>query len=113
MTFSSSSCDRAASAQTGNCARINHVALSVLPLLLQRWLPDGRKEGREWVALNPCRIDRHPGSFKINLHTGRWSDFATEHRGGDPVSLAAYLFGLSYHDAARKIAVMLGLEDIP
>ena len=46
------------------------------------------------MARNPTRPDRRPGSFKINLTTGRWADFATGDRGGDPVSLAAYLFGL-------------------
>ena len=29
--------------------------------------------------------------------------------GGDPVSLAAYLFGLSQADACRKLATMLGI----
>lgn len=41
-----------------------------------RLAPDGRKEGHEWVALNPTRADRKAGSFRINLHTGRWADFA-------------------------------------
>ena len=44
-----------------------------------------------YVALNPTRNDRRPGSFKINIRTGRWCDFATGDRGGDPVSLVAYL----------------------
>ena len=46
-------------------------------------------EGHEYVARNPTRADRRPGSFKINLRTGRWADFATGDKGGDPVSLAA------------------------
>ena len=40
--------------------------------LLAEWLPDGRIIGREWVALNPTRADRSPGSFRINLDTGLW-----------------------------------------
>jgi len=59
------------------------------------------------VALNPRRHDRSPGSFKVNLRTGRWADFATGDKGGDPVSLAAYLFNLSQADAARRLAAML------
>ncbi len=76
-------------------AAINAVARQQLPSLLNRWLPDGKSEGREYVARNPRRGDRNAGSFKINLRTGKWSDFATGDRGGDVISLAAYLFGLS------------------
>src|SRR5215203_2320581 len=73
---------------------INAAALPVLPALLARWLPDGRKQGAEWIARNPTRTDRRPGSFSVNLRTGRWADFATGERGGDVISLAAYLHGL-------------------
>ena len=91
--------------------RINSAALAVLPALLARWLPDGRREGREYVALNPRRDDRHLGSFRINMQTGCWADFADGARGGDPVSLAAYLFNLSQAEAARHLAAMLGLPE--
>jgi hypothetical protein len=83
-------------------------ALPHLPALAKRWLPDGRREGHEWVARNPTRADRRPGSFKINLCTGRWADFATDQRGRDAISLAAHLHGLSQLEAARKLADMLG-----
>src|SRR3954464_6157294 len=89
--------------------RINNAALPVLPALVRRWLPNGRQRGNEYLALNPNRADRHPGSFSINLRTGRWSDFATRDRGGDIVSLAAYLFDISQVDAARRLAGMLGI----
>ena len=59
---------------------INRAALSVLPSLLDRWLPGGRREGREYTVRNPRRADRRPGSFRINLNTGRWADFATGDR---------------------------------
>ncbi len=55
------------------------------------WLPNGRQDGDEWVALNPTRADEHAGSFKVNLSTGAWGDFATNDEGGDAVSLYAYL----------------------
>ena len=74
-----------------NFRSINSAALAVLPSLLTRWLPSGRRKGREWVALNPKRADRRPGSFRMNMVTGRWSDFATGDVGGDTISLAAYL----------------------
>ena len=89
---------------------INAAALAALPALLARWLPDGRREGNEYVARNPRRHDRHPGSFKINLMRGAWADFATGDRGGDVISLAAFLAGTSQGEAARELARMLGLE---
>lgn len=94
---------------TPDFVAINRAALAVLPALLMRWLPDGRAQGHEFIARNPRRADRHAGSFKVNLRTGRWADFATGDRGGDPVSLAAYLFGLRQGEAAWRVADMLGL----
>ncbi len=88
---------------------IASTARPMLPLLVARWLPDGRREGQEWVARNPTRADRRPGSFKINLATGRWADFATGDKGGDAISLAAHLHGLSQVEAARRLAEMLGI----
>jgi hypothetical protein len=79
-------------------------ALPYLPQLLQRWLPDGCREGNEWVALNPTRNDTAHGSFKINLRTGCWSDFATGDRGGDVISLLAYLRGTPQSKAAQDLA---------
>ena len=89
---------------------INRAALAHLPEILARWLPDGRVEGAEYVARNPMRADRRPGSFKINLRTGQWADFATDDQGGDPVSLAAYLADCGQAEAARELAAMLGLD---
>jgi hypothetical protein len=93
-------------------ARVNRMALAALPALLRRWLPDGQTRGREYVALNPRRKDRHRGSFKINLATGRWADFATGDRGGDVVSFAAYLFDLTQTEAARSLASMIGVDHV-
>lgn len=90
--------------------RINAAALSALPALLSRWLPDGRREGHEWVARNPRRSDRRPGSFRVNMNTGKWADFATDDRGGDVVSLAAYLANTGQAEAARSLADMLGVR---
>jgi len=91
-------------------ACINRAALSRLPDLCARWMPDGRRRGHEYVARNPVRADRRAGSFRVNLITGRWADFACDARGGDPVSLAAYLSGLSQTEAARRLARMLGVD---
>lgn len=91
-------------------AAINQAALVAFPAVLNRLLPGGKTIGRELVALNPRRADRKLGSFKINRFNGRWCDFATGDRGGDPVSLVAYLADVSQCDAARLLAQMLGLD---
>jgi hypothetical protein len=74
--------------------RIAGAALERAPLIVLRWLPAGRRNGVEWVSRNPTRDDRHSGSFKVNVRTGKWGDFATGDRGADLISLAAYLFRL-------------------
>ena len=91
--------------------RINTAALSALPALCSRWLPDGRRRGREWIARNPRRPDRALGSFSINLRTGRWGEFADSSaaKGGDVVSLYAYLRNIGQGDAARELGRMLGV----
>ncbi len=78
--------------------------------VLRRWLPDGRIDGHEWIARNPKRADRKLGSFKVNLKTTRWGDFATGYKGGDLISLAAYLFDLNQAEAALRVAEMLGVD---
>jgi hypothetical protein len=94
-----------------NFAKINSAALAVLHAICRRWLPDGCLYGKEWVARNPTRADGKPGSFRINVNSGKWADFAQpDARGGDPISLAAYLF----HDgdqvaAATDVKRMVGL----
>jgi hypothetical protein len=90
---------------------INRAALPALVALLDRWAPGGRREGWEYVVRNPKRIDRRAGSFRVNLHTGRWADFATGDAGGDVISLAAYLHDLTQAEAARRIADMLGIRE--
>lgn len=82
--------------------------LKILPIL-RRLLPDGKVQGNEFIARNPTRSDKHPGSFKINLRTGRWSDFATGDSGGDVISLVAYLEGMTQAKAARLVAGLLGI----
>ncbi len=89
---------------------INRAGLASLPALLRRWLPDGRLLGHEYTACNPTRADRQPGSFRINVHNGRWADFATGDAGGDVVSLAAYLSGTGQAETARSLADMLGVR---
>ncbi|MFN4140540.1 hypothetical protein [Aestuariivirga sp.] len=91
--------------------KINAAALAVLPALVTRLLPDGYREGDEWYALNPHRPDRHEGSFKINLRTGHWADFALPNvRGRDVIGFVAYVTAKTRVEAARALAHMLGLS---
>lgn len=89
---------------------VNTVALPMLNSLCARWLAGGKLEGSEWVVRNPTRTDNRPGSFKVNLGTGMWADFATDARGGDPISLRAYLEGMTQIEAARLLADELGVD---
>lgn len=93
-----------------NFRRIADQAAAVSETVLLRWLPDGRRDGGEWVARNPRRADHRPGSFKVNLRSGKWGDFATGDRGGDLISLAAFLFDLKQDEAALRVAEMLGVD---
>ncbi|HYQ90983.1 MAG TPA: phage/plasmid primase, P4 family [Candidatus Competibacteraceae bacterium] len=77
--------------------------------LVAQWLPEGRREGQEWVALNPIRADSHRGSFKVNLVTGHWADFATGDKGGDLISLYGYLYGLKNGQAATHLLETMGM----
>jgi hypothetical protein len=95
-----------------NFEAINHAAMRSLSAIVLRWLPDGSREGSEWVCLNPRRDDHSLGSFKVNLDNGMWADFATGDYGGDPVSLAAYLHDLSQVNAAKQLAKMLGVSHV-
>lgn len=88
---------------------INASARACLPALLNGWLPEGYLRNGEWVALNPTRNDRRPGSFTINVRSGKWADFATGDSGGDVISLVAYLSHCSQKEAAIQLAGYLGV----
>lgn len=90
--------------------RVNTAALRNADAVVRGLLPDGRRDGAEWVARNPLRNDRKPGSFKVNLITGKWGDFATGDRGGDLVSLAAFVASLPQREAAIRLAESLGVD---
>jgi hypothetical protein len=89
---------------------INRAALPALPAIARRLAPGGKVMSGEYCAKNPTRADKHAGSFKINLRTGRWADFATGDTGGDVVSFIAFIEGKSQIQAARLLAGMLGIN---
>lgn len=61
-----------------------------MELLVSRLGLCGKREGKELIALNPKRADRTPRSFRINLATGFWADFATGDK-GDALDLVCFL----------------------
>lgn len=86
-------------------------ALAHIETVCAHWLPDGKKAGHEWEI-----GDRHgtPGkSLKVHLSgakAGMWADFSTGDKGGDLVSLVAYIDGISQGDAAHRLAEFLSLS---
>jgi hypothetical protein len=92
-------------------AAINRAALTRWPEVVARLLPAGRAFGHEWYVGS---LRGEPGrSLKIRLcgdRAGAWCDFATGEKGGDPISLAAAVAGLSRVEAAQRLSRMLGLE---
>lgn len=91
-------------------SQIATAALRSAPAIVARVLPGGRTVGTEYVARNPNRADRRPGSLKVNLRTGRWADFATADSGGDLISLVAWRYRVGQADAARQLAAFLNIS---
>jgi hypothetical protein len=90
---------------------IAKAALANARRIVPALLPHGRRNGREWVALNPRRPDRRLGSFRVRLDAGLWADFAmSDVRGGDLISLTAYVSNISQKEAALALANILGVE---
>lgn len=89
--------------------KLNEAIQPTLLNLIPTILPQGRRQGQYWFALNPTRSDRKIGSFKINLHTGHWADYATDDSGSDAISLVAYLYGMRQGEAATYLEKVTGV----
>mgnify|MGYP001593388809 CR=1 FL=1 len=90
-------------------AEIAGMARPMMLDICRRWVIGGRIKGREYITLNPTRSDRTLGSFRINIVSGAWADFAVPAaRGGDAISLGCYLFDWSPVESARHVARMVG-----
>lgn len=94
----------------GKFDTIKAAALASIEPVLNQWAPGGKRQGHEYLALNPTRSDSKAGSFSINLNTGAWADFATGDKGGDLVALVAYVEGKKQGEAAQLLADFLGLQ---
>jgi P4 family phage/plasmid primase-like protien len=74
--------------------------------LLPEWLPGGKIVGKEYTC-----ADIHGGqgsSFKVNIESGIWKDFAADQKGGDLISLYATIKGISQIEAARALQSYVG-----
>jgi putative DNA primase/helicase len=90
---------------------VNHTALNNIHKVLEHYLPGGKWQGSEYLALNPRRPDKHVGSFSINGSTGEWADFATEDAGGDIISLIAYVENVTQTAAKQSLSQLLGISN--
>jgi putative DNA primase/helicase len=104
--------ESANTAPVHNFKKTNAAALAEAGAVLAHWLPDGKQQGCEYLALNPTRNDGALGSFSINTKTGVWADFSTDvngAKGGDLISLVAYLDGCGQGEAREKLDEFLRL----
>ncbi|MCF6368320.1 DUF7146 domain-containing protein [Rhizobium halophilum] len=82
--------------------------------LCQRLLPDGRRQGRLWVAHNPVTGDhRQTPEFKVALtrDIGAWKDWRTGEK-GDVIKLVEYLTGSDFKGAMSWSRDFLGLRSM-
>ncbi len=97
---------------------LNNLAKRILAnweAVLLPLLPDGEVQGVELVARNPRREDKSPGSFRLNLESGAWADFALEGvRGADALGFLAYVTDTTPAEARTlalgKLAALGGAE---
>jgi len=71
--------------------------------ILRELVGQGRVEGSDYVALNPRRKDVKLGSFRIDISTGRFHDFATGDSGGSVIDLVMFVYNCGIVDAARRL----------
>ncbi len=90
--------------------RIAAAARSNALAVCQRVIPGGRVVSGEYVVKNPKRLDRTPGSFSVNLRSGKWADFATGDKGGDLIALVAWRCDVNQAEAARRLASLLSID---
>ncbi len=89
---------------------VNQAARQRAQDVCRRLLPEGTRQGKEWVCGSVSGIAGR--SLRVRLdgdRAGAWFDHATGDGGGDFVSLAAAVAKLPQFEAAQQLARMLGL----
>lgn len=77
---------------------------------------DGEMQGNEYVCINPSREeDSELGSFKFNIETGLWSDFAADDdaKGVGVISYTAYVKSCSVKQSAMMLQKWLNKRQSP
>jgi putative DNA primase/helicase len=92
---------------------IARAALGGLDALVIEVDPGARLSGDEWVFMDPQRESKNRGESKINRKTGKWSNFASDAKGGDTISWWAHCHGLSQKDAALFLGNRFGIGTRP
>jgi hypothetical protein len=92
-------------------AAIDAAAQNCALAVLRHYLPGGEIRGREYAVRNPTRVDRHVGSFSINLDTFKYADFAvSDFKGQGAISLVARLKNLDWAAASRDLVTFLNIK---
>ena len=89
---------------------LNNVLNSYRKELLPILLPRGKIEGHEYTALNPRRYDTNLGSFRINIRSLIWCDFATGDKGKGFISLYCYIKNVKPLKAAKALANLANIQ---
>jgi hypothetical protein len=85
--------------------------MKVIVPILRRLGPEGVVEGVEFCMCNPRRPDEHAGSFKFNIQSGAWADFAmADTNGAGPASFVAYVENIPIADAFQRLEAVLGMK---
>lgn len=71
--------------------------------ILKRLVGNGKIEKGDYVAFNPKRKDRKLGSFRIDILSGKFYDFATGDSGGSILDLASFVYDCDLLTAAQKL----------
>jgi putative DNA primase/helicase len=80
--------------------------------VLKQLIPDGKVEGCDYVVKNPRRNDRRAGSFRINIATGRFNDFASGDHGGSIIDLVAFVRNCDIATATKKLEELLSFPSL-
>ena len=101
--------------RSGDLQEIKQLLQAQAAGLVKHLIPEGHRSGNYWMAKNPTRHDRRPGSFWISLAggaAGAWRDEATGDK-GDIIGLIAYVHGSDVKEALKWARGWLGLADMP
>ena len=93
---------------------LNQRLVGMVEQVAAHLLPNGRREGRSWLAGS---VSGEPGqSLRLCLEgarVGLWSDFSSNDKGGDLISLWQQCRGISFVEALREAKAFAGVDDVP